>query len=97
MTGSQQGWRGYAAGIALHEIIRRCWTLGNVYCEVRVWCITSYEVEALRGMSDVEIMEFAGECDDARLDCVFPYHETDFGEEEGEECECRRHGHGVLL
>lgn len=48
-------------------------------------------------MSDVEIMEFAGECDDARLDCVFPYHETDFGKEEGEECECRRRGHGVLL
>lgn len=48
-------------------------------------------------MSDVEIIEFAGECDDARLDCVFPYQEADFGEEEGKGRECRRRGHGVLL
>ena len=81
----------------MHEEIWRCWALGNADFEVLVWWITSYEVEALRGMSDVEIIEFAGECDDARLDCVFPYQEADFGEEEGKGRECRRRGHGVLL
>jgi len=57
---------------------------------VRVWRIAADEVEGLRCVSDVEAVERAAECDDAGLECVFPYQQADFGEELGEECECSR-------
>lgn len=62
-----------------------------------VWRIASDEIEALRGMSGIEIIEFAGECDDARLDGVFPDQEADLGEEVGKEGECWCCGHCGLL
>jgi hypothetical protein len=79
----------------LNEIVWRRRTLRNVDFEVLVGWITSYEIETLRSLSRIEIVEFAYEGGDARLDCVFPYQEADLRKERGEECE--RHGHGASM
>lgn len=79
----------------MNEIVWRRRTLRNVDFEVLVGGITSYEIETLRSMSGIEIVEFTHEGGDARLDCVLPYQEADLGKEGGEECE--RPGHGASL
>jgi hypothetical protein len=49
--------------------------------------VTSYQVDTLRSLLDIEVVELAFEDDDARLDCVLPDQEADLREEAWEERE----------
>ncbi len=81
----------------MNEIVRRRWPLRNADFEVLVWRVASYQVDTLRSLLDIEVVERALEGDDARLDCVFPDQEADLGEEGREERERGWLGHSASL